>query len=83
VWYPLLMYLWPLTASGIAVGTGIALCTIWPTAIAYGSALPSGPIWVYPLTAGTAFAVVWPVTILAARLAMRHKPFEAIAVPGQ
>jgi putative ABC transport system permease protein len=70
-------------AVALALGTVIALFTIWPTAVAVGSAIPSGPAWFLPAIVTVVLATVWPVTALVSRLALNPRPFDAISAPGQ
>jgi putative ABC transport system permease protein len=67
--------------AGLALGTAISLFTVLPMAIATGAVIPSGPVWVFGGVAVALFAIVWPVTLVAARVAMHRKPIEAIARP--
>jgi putative ABC transport system permease protein len=68
-------------AAGLAIGTVIALFTVLPMAISSGSVIPSGPVWVFLAVVAAVFAIVWPVTAVTARLAMRRTPIEAIRQP--
>ncbi|WP_307793502.1 FtsX-like permease family protein [Amycolatopsis sp. MtRt-6] len=68
---------------GLVLGIVIALCTVLPMAITTGQIVPSGPIWVFLAVVAAVFLIVWPVTALAARLAMRRSPIEAVTLPGQ
>ncbi len=68
---------------GLVLGMGISLFTVLPMAITTGEIIPSGPIWVFLAVVLAVFLIVWPVTALSARLAMRHSPIEAITLPGQ
>jgi putative ABC transport system permease protein len=70
-------------AVALVLSVVIALFTVWPTAIAVGSVLPSGPVWFLPAIAAVVLLIVWPVTMLTGRLAMRQRPFDAIGTPGQ
>jgi putative ABC transport system permease protein len=67
--------------AGLVLGTVISLFTVLPMAIASGAVIPSGPLWVFPAVIAAVFAIVWPVTLVTARMAMRRKPIEAIAQP--
>jgi putative ABC transport system permease protein len=67
--------------AGLALGVVIALCTVLPMALAVGAIVPSGPLWVFPLVVLLIFAIVLPVTVVTARMAMHRRPIEAIAVP--
>ena len=68
--------------TAIVLGTVIALCSVLPTAVAVGAGVPSGPIWILLAVVAAALAIVWPATLVAARLALRGRPIDAIAVPG-
>jgi putative ABC transport system permease protein len=65
--------------AGLALGVVIALCTVLPMALAVGAVLPTGPLWWFPAVVVAVFALVWPVTLVTARMAMHRKPIEAIA----
>lgn len=65
--------------AGLGLGTVIALCTVLPTAVAVGLIVPSGPLWVFFAVAVALFVIVYPVTLLSARLAMRRKAIDGIA----
>ncbi|MEV6875998.1 FtsX-like permease family protein [Amycolatopsis sp. NPDC051128] len=69
--------------AGLVLGIVISLFTVLPMAITTGEIIPSGPIWVFLAVVVAVFLIVWPVTALAARLAMRRNPIEAVALPGQ
>jgi putative ABC transport system permease protein len=70
-------------ATGLVLGTVVSLFTILPTAISVGSVIPTGPLWVFIAVVLAIFLIVWPVTLVSSRLAMKHRPIEAIALPGQ
>jgi putative ABC transport system permease protein len=65
-------------AAGLVLGTVIALCTVLPMAVAVGAFIPSGPLWVFPATAAAILAIVYPVTRVAAGLAMRRRAIDAV-----
>jgi putative ABC transport system permease protein len=69
--------------TGLVLGIGISLFTVLPMAISTGEIIPSGPIWVFLAVVLAVFLIVWPVTSLSARLAMRKSPIEAVTLPGQ
>ncbi|MEV4315612.1 FtsX-like permease family protein [Actinocrispum sp. NPDC049592] len=69
--------------AGLVLGTIISLFTVLPMAWSTGQLIPSGPIWVFIGVVLAAFLIVWPVTALSARLAMRRSPIEAVTLPGQ
>ncbi|MFE0028762.1 ABC transporter permease [Amycolatopsis sp. NPDC059021] len=69
--------------AGLVLGTIISLFTVLPMAVTTGQIVPSGPIWVFPGVVVAVFLIVWPVTALSARLAMRRGPIEAVTLPGQ
>ncbi|GAA1951145.1 ABC transporter permease [Amycolatopsis minnesotensis] len=66
----------------LALGTVISLFTVLPIAIATGSVLPSGPIWVFVVVVDAAFLIVWPVTAITGRLAMKRKPVDELSIGG-
>ena len=68
---------------GLVLGIIISLFTVLPMAITTGEIIPSGPIWVFIGVVLAVFLIVWPVTALSARLAMRKSPIEAVTLPGQ
>ena len=68
---------------GLVLGIVISLFTVLPMAISTGEIIPSGPIWVFLGVVLAVFLIVWPVTALSARLAMRKSPIEAVTLPGQ
>ncbi|GAB3914910.1 hypothetical protein GCM10029964_127210 [Kibdelosporangium lantanae] len=68
---------------GLVLGTVISLFTVLPMALATGQILPSGPIWVFLAVVLAVILIIWPVTALSARLAMRRSPIEAVTLPGQ
>lgn len=67
--------------AGLALGTVISLFTVLPMAISSGSVIPTGPVWVFVAVVAAVFAIVWPVTVVTARLAMHRTPIEAIKQP--
>jgi putative ABC transport system permease protein len=69
--------------TGLVLGTLISLFTVLPMAISTGEIIPSGPVWVFLGVVLAVFLIVWPVTALSARLAMRKSPIEAVTLPGQ
>ncbi|WP_156893007.1 ABC transporter permease [Actinokineospora enzanensis] len=69
--------------TGLALGTAISLFTVLPMAISTGEIIPSGPVWVFLGVVLAILLIVWPVTALSARLAMRLSPMEAVRAPGQ
>ncbi|MET7993326.1 FtsX-like permease family protein [Amycolatopsis sp. NPDC005232] len=72
-----------LAVLGVVLGTVISLFTMVPMAISSGTIVPVGPIWVFFAVIAAVFVIVWPVTALSARLAMRRSPIEAVSLPGQ
>ncbi|MGC7098312.1 ABC transporter permease [Amycolatopsis lurida] len=68
--------------TGLVLGVVISLCTVLPMALTTGEIIPSGPVWVFPAVVLAVFLIVWPVTALSARLAMRRSPIEAVTLPG-
>ncbi|MEV6646000.1 FtsX-like permease family protein [Amycolatopsis sp. NPDC051371] len=69
--------------AGLVLGIVISLFTVLPMAISTGQIIPSGPIWVFLAVVLSVFLIIWPVTSLSARLAMRKSPIEAVTLPGQ
>ncbi|MFI9837522.1 FtsX-like permease family protein [Nonomuraea sp. NPDC051941] len=69
-------------AISVAVGTVIAAFTVIPMAIAVGSIVPTGPIWVLLAMIAAIMLIVVPVTLISARLAMRRGPMEVISSPA-
>ncbi|TVT61808.1 FtsX-like permease family protein [Amycolatopsis rhizosphaerae] len=69
--------------TGLLLGIVISLCTVLPMAITTGEIIPSGPVWVFLAVVLAVFLIVWPVTAVSARLAMRRSPIEAVTLPGQ
>ncbi|MFJ9784799.1 ABC transporter permease [Amycolatopsis sp. NPDC101161] len=69
--------------AGLVLGIVISLFTVLPMAISTGQIIPSGPIWVFLGVVLAVFLIIWPVTSLSARLAMRKSPIEAVTLPGQ
>jgi putative ABC transport system permease protein len=67
--------------AGLGLGTVIALLTVASMAIAVGAILPSGPIWILLAVIAAIFLIVWPVTLIAGRQAMKPRPIEAISSP--
>jgi putative ABC transport system permease protein len=63
-------------AAGLALGTVISLFTVLPMAIATGAVIPSGPVWVFLAVIVAVFAIVWPVTLVTARMAMHRRPID-------
>ncbi|MBB4689027.1 ABC transporter permease [Amycolatopsis jiangsuensis] len=71
------------SVTGLVLGIVISLFTVLPMAITTGEIIPSGPIWVFLAVVLAIFLIVWPVTALSARLAMRRNPIDAVTLPGQ
>ncbi len=65
-------------AAGLVLGTVIALCTVLPMAVAVGAFIPTGPLWVFPATIVAILAIVYPVSRVSARLAMRRRAIDAV-----
>jgi putative ABC transport system permease protein len=72
-----------IAVAGLVLGTVISLFTVLPTAVAVGLWIPTGPVWVFLAVIVSIFLIVWPVTSLSSRLAMKRKPIEAIHAPGE
>ncbi|MGN9906987.1 FtsX-like permease family protein [Phytohabitans sp. LJ34] len=62
-----------LAAIAVGLGTAIAAFTVLPMAVALGTLIPRGPIWVYVAVVAAAFVIVGPATALAARIATRRR----------
>jgi putative ABC transport system permease protein len=62
--------------AGLALGTVISLFTVLPMAIATGAVIPSGPVWVFLAVIVAVLAIVWPVTLVTARMAMHRRPID-------
>jgi len=67
--------------AGLALGTVLSLFTVLSMALAAGAIIPSGPVWVFGGVIVAVGLIVWPVTLVAARMAMHRKPIDAIARP--
>ena len=66
---------------GIVLGTGVAAGAVLPFGVALdGSALPSGPVWIY-LVLGTAVALTFAAILIPTSLALRARPVEAAVAP--
>jgi putative ABC transport system permease protein len=67
---------------GIVLGTGVAAGALLPFGIALdGSALPSGPVWIYLTILGTAVALTFATILIPTALALRAGPVEAAVAP--
>ncbi|MBE1463599.1 ABC transporter permease [Kibdelosporangium phytohabitans] len=64
--------------TGLALGTVTAALSVESMALAGGSIIPSGPLWIFLAVVLATFLIVWPATAVAARHAMKPKPIEAI-----
>lgn len=69
-------------AISIVLGTVIAAFTVLPTAVAVGSIVPTGPVWVLLAVIAAIVVIVAPVTLISSRLAMRRGPMEVISSPA-
>jgi putative ABC transport system permease protein len=67
-----------LAAVSLALGTVIAAFTVLPMAVALGTLVPRGPVWVYVAVAAAAFLIVGPATALAARAATRSRAIDVV-----
>jgi putative ABC transport system permease protein len=67
--------------AGLALGTVISLFTVLPMALASGAVVPTGPVWVFGAVVVAVAVILWPVTLVTARMAMHRTPIDAIAVP--
>ncbi|GAA1158548.1 ABC transporter permease [Kribbella jejuensis] len=62
-----------ITLTGITLGTAVALACLLPySAKVSGSAIPTGPIWIYLTVAATAAALTFLSTLIPATTALRH-----------
>lgn len=67
---------------GIVLGTGVAAGAVLPFGVALdGSALPSGPVWIYLTVLGTAVALTFAAILIPTSLALRARPVEAAVAP--
>ncbi|SEG96170.1 putative ABC transport system permease protein [Nonomuraea solani] len=66
----------------IVLGVVIAAFTVLPMAVAVGSILPTGPVWVLLAVIAAVVLIVAPVTLASARLAMRRGPMDVISSPA-
>jgi putative ABC transport system permease protein len=65
---------------GLVLGLVAACFSILPIAMATrGWPLPSGPLWILPTWIAVVLLLVLPTTALAAHLAMRPRPMDAIS----
>ncbi|MFI7687664.1 ABC transporter permease [Nonomuraea sp. NPDC049655] len=69
-------------AISMAAGVVIAAFTVLPTAVAVGSIVPTGPLWVLPAMIAVIVLIVVPVTLVSSRSAMRRGPVEVIGSPA-
>jgi putative ABC transport system permease protein len=69
-----------LAATAVGLGTAIAAFTVLPMAVALGTLIPRGPIWVYPAVVAAAFLIVGPATALTARVATRRRAIDVVGV---
>lgn len=67
-----------LAAVAVGLGTVIAAFTVLPMAVALGTLVPRGPIWMYLAIAGAAFLIVGPATALTARVATRRRAIDVV-----
>jgi putative ABC transport system permease protein len=67
---------------GIVLGTGVAAGALLPFGVALdGSALPSGPAWIYLAIVGTTVVLAFGAILLPTSLALRARPVEAAVAP--
>lgn len=64
--------------AGLVLGVVISLFTVVPMAITTGEIIPSGPVWVLLAVVLAIVLIIWPVTSLSARIAMRRNPIETM-----
>ncbi|MFI7063383.1 ABC transporter permease [Kribbella sp. NPDC050124] len=63
--------------TGITLGTLVALACLIPfSAKVSGSALPTGPLWIYLLIAAAAAALTFLSTLIPATTTLRHSPTQ-------
>ncbi|GAA1600594.1 ABC transporter permease [Kribbella sancticallisti] len=66
--------------AGITLGTLVALTSLMPfSAAVSNSVLPSGPIWIYLIIIGIAFALSLLSTLVPATTVLKSRPAEAAA----
>ncbi|MFD8382570.1 FtsX-like permease family protein [Streptomyces sp. NPDC059679] len=67
---------------GVVLGTGVAAGSLVPFGLALdGSALPSGPLWIYLTIVGTAVALTFATILFPTSVALRTRPVDATARP--
>ncbi|HZX08635.1 ABC transporter permease, partial [Kribbella sp.] len=63
------------TLIGITLGTAVALACLLPfSSKVSGSAIPTGPLWIYLAIAGAAAVLTFGSTLVPATAALRHSP---------
>lgn len=68
---------------GLVLGGVVALFTLLPMAVAVGAWVPAGPVWVFLTVVAVTLVLVFSVTFLTARSAMRHSAVEAVSLPDE
>jgi putative ABC transport system permease protein len=66
-----------ITLTGITLGTAIALACLLPySSKVSGSAIPTGPIWIYLTVVAAAALLTFTSTLIPATTALRHSPAQ-------
>ncbi|MFD7156205.1 ABC transporter permease [Kribbella sp. NPDC059898] len=66
-----------ITLIGITLGTAVALACLLPfSSKVSGSAIPTGPVWIYLAIAGAAAVLTFGSTLVPATAALRHSPTQ-------
>jgi putative ABC transport system permease protein len=66
------------TLAGIVLGTLVALVCLMPfSAVVSGSAMPTGPLWMYLAIIGAAAVLTLGSILIPAGLSLRSRPAEA------
>jgi putative ABC transport system permease protein len=68
---------------GLVLGGVVALFTLLPMAVAVGAWVPAGPLWVFLSVVAVTLLLVFSVTFLTARSAMKHSAVEAVSLPDE
>lgn len=68
---------------GLVLGAVVSLFTVLPMAVAVGAWLPAGPIWILLAVIAATFLLVFPVTFITSRMAMKHSAVEAVSLPDE
>ncbi|MFF0264132.1 ABC transporter permease [Kribbella sp. NPDC004536] len=66
-----------ITLTGITLGTAVALACLLPySSKVSGSAIPTGPVWIYLAIAAAATALTFLSTLIPATTALHHSPTQ-------